>query len=576
MSFPRENRHSARRLILRAPASGTALILSLFFFALPASSFGQLLKSGAPGATSSQATQKADQLGRESPRSSMIGGLKAGERRDFATVALYLQQDPRHPVDLIRIARELSALRTYYKGNINLLSTNPEGEVEAGLPPGEVHAGVITVGDTSLDFTLVRVNDPVAGKIWLVSDETVAQIPEMYAALQSQNPTGLARVAVLATSGTQLLGLSLRQWAAWLISIPLSWVLAVFLSFLLSLPRRAWLRLRKRPVSTIWQTPLGLPLKCILALLIHAVFVYVMAMPLLYRTYYFRLIAALLAACLAWLASRVTDRGFGEAVAYSREHQSGGESILILMQRMTRVAMLIIAFFVALALFGLNVKTALAGLGIGGLAIALGAQKTLENLIGGVSLLMDKAVQVGDFCKIGDKVGTVEDIGLRSLKMRTLDQNMLVVPNGLLATMQFENMKARPKLLLNQTFSLRIESRVDQLRYILDRVKTMLDNHPTIDTGARIRVASFTGAAFQLELFAYGKTGDWTEFTAIRQDIILKIAEIVEAAGTGFAAPTQLAYLARDTGVDEEKTKNVVDQVSQLRAEGKFNFPGET
>jgi MscS family membrane protein len=576
MSFPRENRQPARRLILRAPTPGTALILSLFFFALPAPSFGQLLKSTTPAAASPQQVQKVDQLGRESPRSSMIGGLKAGERRDFATVALYLQQNPRHPVDLIRIARELSALRTYYKGNINLLSTNPEGEVEVGLPPGEVHAGVITVGDTSLDFTLVRVNDPVAGKIWLVSNETVTQIPEMYAALQSQNPTGLARFAILATSGTQLLGLSLRQWAAWLISIPLSWLLAVSLSFLLSLPRRAWLRLRKLPVSTIWQTPLGLPLKCILALLIHAAFVYVMAMPLLYRTYYFRLIAALLAACLAWLASRVTDRGFGEAVAYSREHQSGGESILILMQRITRVAMLIIAFFVALALFGLNVKTALAGLGIGGLAIALGAQKTLENLIGGVSLLMDKAVQVGDFCKIGDRVGTVEDIGLRSLKMRTLDQNMLVVPNGLLATMQFENMKARPKLLLNQTFSLRIESRVDQLRYILDRVKTMLDNHPTIDTGSRIRVASFTGAAFQLELFAYGKTGDWTEFTAIRQDIILKIAEIVEAAGTGFAAPTQLAYLARDTGVDEEKTKNVVDQVSQLRAEGKFNFPGET
>ena len=166
------------------------------------------------------------------------------------------------------------------------------------------------------------------------------------------------------------------------------------------------------------------------------------------------------------------------------------------MQRITRVAMLIIAFFVALALFGLNVKTALAGLGIGGLAIALGAQKTLENLIGGVSLLMDKAVQVGDFCKIGDRVGTVEDIGLRSLKMRTLDQNMLVVPNGLLATMQFENMKARPKLLLNQTFSLRIESRVDQLRFILDRVKTMLDNHPSIDTGSQDSSCKFHRRSF--------------------------------------------------------------------------------
>ena len=98
-------------------------------------------------------------------------------------------------------------------------------------------------------------------------------------------------------------------------------------------------------------------------------------------------------------------------------------------------------------------KTALVGLGIGGLAIALAAQKSLENLIGGVSLLMDKAVQVGDFCRIGDRVGTVEDIGLRSLNLRTLDQNLLVVPNGSLAQMQFEKYEGphqtayQPKLL---------------------------------------------------------------------------------------------------------------------------------
>jgi MscS family membrane protein len=91
------------------------------------------------------------------------------------------------------------------------------------------------------------------------------------------------------------------------------------------------------------------------------------------------------------------------------------------MQRLTRVAMAIFVVVAALALFGLNVKTALAGLGIGGLAIALAAQKSLENLLGGVSLLMDKAVHVGDFCRIGDRVGTVEDIGLRSLKLRKLD-----------------------------------------------------------------------------------------------------------------------------------------------------------
>ena len=169
---------------------------------------------------------------------------------------------------------------------------------------------------------------------------------------------------------------------------------------------------------------------------------------------------------------------------------------------------------------------------------------------------MDKAVQVGDFCRIGDRIGTVEDIGLRSLKLRTLDQNLLVVPNGLLAQMQFENMRARPKLLIKQNFSLRIETRVEQLRFVLDRVKSMLDEHPATESGSsRVRVAGFVGSAFDLELFAFGRTSDWTEFTAIRQDVILQIAEIVEAAGTRFAAPTQLTYLSRDAGVDAEKGK---------------------
>ena len=221
-----------------------------------------------------------------------------------------------------------------------------------------------------------------------------------------------------------------------------------------------------------------------------------------------------------------------------------------MMQRLTHIVMLLIAFVAAMALFGINVKTTLAGLGIGGLAVALGAQKTLENIIGGVSLLMDKAVHVGDFCEIGGKLGTVEDIGLRSLKLRTLDQNLLVVPNGALAQMQFQNMKARPKLLLNQTFSLRIETTVEQLRFILDHVQNMFDKHPSIEPGtSRIRVMDFAGAAFDMELFAYAKTGDWAAFTGIRQDVMLKITEIIEAAGTRLAGPTQLTYLAGDAAL---------------------------
>ena len=164
---------------------------------------------------------------------------------------------------------------------------------------------------------------------------------------------------------------------------------------------------------------------------------------------------------------------------------------------------------------------------------------------------MDKALQVGDFCKIGSELGVVEDIGLRSVKVRTLEQNLLVVPNGALAQMQFQNFASRRKCLIDQRFSLRIETDVGQLRFVLDRVQAMLDQHPGIEPGtSRIRVANFAGASFELELWAYSQTIDRAKFTAILQDVILQIAEIVAASGTRFAAPTQLTYLLQDAGVD--------------------------
>ena len=457
---------------------------------------------------------------------------------------------------MLELAREFQALRSAYKGNPGLLSEDPNGKLEEGLPPGEQRAGVIEIGGTTTDVILVRVDDPKYGKIWLVSSETAAKVPQLFAQMISQGPTLAERIEPAALRHRRLLGMSLGQWLGWLLSIPISWLLAWLLAFLLSVPRRIWRRLRRVSLKLIWETELGLPIKCIVAIVIHGVLVYMLQPPLLYREYYFRFLGALLVACFAWLVSRLLDRGFEHAVSKRRTTHSGGESILVLMQRVNRIVLLIIAFVAAMAFFGVDVKTTLAGLGIGGLAIALGAQKTLENFIGGVSLLMDKAVHTGDFCEIGGKLGTVEDIGLRSLKVRTLDQNLLVVPNSALAPMQFQNMKARSKLLISQNFSLRIETSVEQLHNVLDRAQQMLNEHPFIESGtSRIRVADFAGAAFDLELWAYVKTGDWAQFTAIRQDVILKIAEIVETAGARFAGPTRLTYLSRDVGSQEGKTE---------------------
>ena len=380
-----------------------------------------------------------DQLGRETPHSAIMGFLKYEQRGDYGTAARYLQPTPDQDTDLAERAKQLQALHGTFQGNIALLSDDPNGTVEPGLPPGQVRAGVFTIGNMTADVVLVRVDDPASGKIWLISKETVARVPELYAQMESGPVAAADRIIPGALTRRRLLGMSLAQWLGWLLSIPVSWLLAWLLVLLLSAPARIRDKLQQRPFRPVWKTRVGIPLKCIIAILINALFVYLLEPPLLYRVYYFRFLATLLMGCFLWLASTITDRGFEHAVNRTRTQRKGGESILILMQRLTHILLLIIALLVALAIFRFNVSATLAGLGIGGLAIALAAQKTLENFIGGVSLLMDKAVQVGDFCRIGDRLGTVEDIGLRSLRLRTLDQNLLVVPNGLLAQMQFEN-----------------------------------------------------------------------------------------------------------------------------------------
>src|SRR5271165_1632618 len=551
MPLPRQNRQGTSQSLNWPCALRIALSVFLFI-GLAAHSPAQVPQSAPPPAKAEPAAP-LDPLGRETPRRAMMSLLKYGERQDFTTGARFLQPVPGQDIDLVQRTREIQALRHKFKGDVDLLSDDPNGTVEAGLPPGEVRAGVYAVGGTTTDVILVQVDDPKFGKIWLISKDTVAKIPDLYAQMEREGPTAADQIVPASLRSQYLLGMSLAQWLGWLLSIPISWLLAWLSAFLLSAPQRAWYKFRKLSSGTFWETPLGTPLKCIIAILIHGVFVYLLDPPLLYRAYYSRFLAALLAACFAWFVSRIIDRGFDHAVNRMRQ-RGGGESILVMMQRIIRIVMLIVAFVAAMALFGIDVKTTVAGLGIGGLAVALAAQKTLENILGGVSLLMDKAVHVGDFCRIGDRLGTVEDIGLRSLRLRTLDQNLLVVPNGLLAHMQFENMKARPKLLIDQNFSLRIETTVAQLRSVLNQVQSMLDEHPEIESGtSRIRVNDFAGAAFDLELFAYARTGDWMQFTAIRQDVILKIAEIVEAAGTRFAGPTQLTYLARDMSIEPEK-----------------------
>ena len=272
----------------------------LLFAGSPVSSSAQLLPSAAP-LPAAKPVAPVDPLGRQTPRSSVMGFLKFQAIGDYATAARFLQLfRDQNPVEL---TKELRTLYPNFQSSINLLSDDPNGTVETGLSPGQVSAGVITVDGKTVNFIMVRVDDPAAGKIWLISQDTLAIVPDLYARLEREAPTQASRIRLALLSGPMLLGMSSTQWLCWLFSIPLSWLLVWLSTFLFSAPRRAWCKLRKLPFRTIWDTPLGIPIRCMIAVLLHGFFVYLLQPPLLYRLYYVRVLAAILAACLGWLAT---------------------------------------------------------------------------------------------------------------------------------------------------------------------------------------------------------------------------------------------------------------------------------
>jgi MscS family membrane protein len=255
-------------------------------------------------------------------------------------------------------------------------------------------------------------------------------------------------------------------------------------------------------------------------------------------------------------------------------------SLLQLVEKLSKILVVIIGGLVVLYITGINIAAALTGLGIGGIAIAFAAQKTLENLFGGIMIISDQPVRVGDFCRAGDHLGTVESIGLRSTRIRTLKRTVVSVPNGQLAAMSLENFAMRDKIWFHHTLRLRFETTADQLRYVLAGIRKVLVEHPKVETAsARIRFVRFGDSSLDLEVFAYVLEREYEPYLRIQEDLLLRIIDMVEESGTGFAFPSQTTYLAEDTGLDAGKSRKAMEIVRQWREQGKWpsaDFSPET
>ncbi len=222
---------------------------------------------------------------------------------------------------------------------------------------------------------------------------------------------------------------------------------------------------------------------------------------------------------------------------------------------------------------GVPVFSIVAGLGVGGLAIALALRPTIKNLIGGILLYLDKPVRVGDFCSFGDNWGTIEDIGVRSTQVRALDGTRVSIPNAQFADMQLVNWSACYEMLIQTTIGLRYETNTDQLRYVLLKLREMAQNHPRINNDTiRIREKGFGASSLDIEIRVHAKTRDWNEFFEIRENLVFKIKEIVEASGTSFAFPSMTLYTARDAGLSGEKSKASIEEIEKMRQGGSLPF----
>ena len=166
---------------------------------------------------------------------------------------------------------------------------------------------------------------------------------------------------------------------------------------------------------------------------------------------------------------------------------------------------------------GVSLMPLLAGLGVGGFAIALAVRPTLENFIGGVILFLDKPVNVGYICCFGDQIGFVESIGLRTARVRKYEDTIVSIPNAEFSQMQLENLSARERTLFQVILALRYETTAEQLRYVLTKLRKMLIGHPKVSPERlRVRFRRFGDTSLDIEVFAYIRTSDYPEYWAIR------------------------------------------------------------
>jgi MscS family membrane protein len=422
--------------------------------------------------------------------------------------------------------------------DVGNLSRDPEGDVSDNLAANRDRLDTFRVNGQTVELDLERVTLHSGLSVWLFSSDSVTKIPEI---AQMTDNSVIERHLPLPLVNLQLIGTPLWRWIGLVL---LAFALAVFSKLLSRLA--LWLmqqiveRLAPNWNLSLLQTFLG-PLRLLLSVSLFRAGMEWFAPSALLRLYLGRVLALFFFWGVFWLCSVIIDAIVRHLrMRLEAKHRDFSYSVLPLSGRIAKILVFVLIIAAVLTAWGYDTTTLLAGLGIGGVALALASQKTIENLFGSVAVISDRPVAVGDFCKFAGGTGTVEDIGLRSTRIRTLDRTLVTVPNGSFSTMTLENFDRRDKMLFHVILNLRRNTTPAQVRTLLQSITELVKDNPKFQTGPMpVRFIGIGTYSLDIEIFIYVLTLNGDEFNKIQQDLFLSIMDAVEAAGTALAVPTQ-------------------------------------
>jgi MscS family membrane protein len=433
---------------------------------------------------------------------------------------------------------------------VALVSNNPDGSEENNLTSDYEQIGQIRAQGKFVPILLQRVTVRNGEKQWLVSRQTIRAISNLD--LEITRPF-IETVSTETLNDARFRGAAVSHWLA----IPVALCIASLSAWLLY--KGLWLASQRyieysgnSRNSQILSSSIT-PLCMIFGVFIFYQLELVLGLSILVRQDMSRLTVSVIWLALfilIWsLLNNLSSRG--EQILREK-NRVAGVSLIIFFKAIVKSILILVAIILILDNYGVDVTTGIAALGLGGIAIALGAQKAIENIVGSITIIVDQPFRVGDFCKMGELLGTVEHIGLRSTRIRTLSDTLVTFPNGELSTAEIENFTLRKKFLLRTTLNLRYETSSENMQEILSQLRDLLKNaKDVINDGIRVNFIAYGAASKDVEVFAYIRAADYAMFLAKQESVLLSMSKIVESNGSGFAFPSQTLYLSRDTAPSE-------------------------